>query len=142
MPTQDCPLGGRRSSAALRAGVALIAAAALLVGCATRPVNPSLAQFDPNRVYKVERPSVNEEDNATLVILAFCGGGTRAAAFSYGVLETLRDMQATSRSGRSIRVLDTVDVITGISGGSFTALAFGLYGDKLFDIYEPSFLKR
>ena len=39
-------------------------------------------------------------------------------------------------------MLDTVDVITGISGGSFTALAFGLYGDKLFDIYEASFLKR
>ena len=33
-------------------------------------------------------------------------------------------------------------VITGISGGSFTALAFGLYGDKLFDIYEADFLKR
>jgi NTE family protein len=33
-------------------------------------------------------------------------------------------------------------VITGISGGSFTALAYGLYGDKLFDDYEKRFLKR
>ena len=51
-------------------------------------------------------------------------------------------MEVTTKSGRNVRVLDTVDVITGISGGSFTALAFGLYGDKLFDIYETSFLKR
>ncbi len=113
-----------------------------LGGCATRPVNPPTAQIDPDKPYRVERASQNDEDNATLVILAFSGGGTRAAAFSYGVLETLRDMEVTTRSGRKLRVLDTVDVITGISGGSFTALAFGLYGDKLFDSYESRFLKR
>jgi NTE family protein len=39
-------------------------------------------------------------------------------------------------------MLDEVDVITGVSGGSFTALAYGLYGEKLFDIYETNFLKR
>ena len=33
-------------------------------------------------------------------------------------------------------------MITGVSGGSFTALAYGLYGDKLFDEYEQRFLKR
>jgi NTE family protein len=114
----------------------------MLAGCATRPVNPPMANYDPGKAYRIERPSENAEDNATLVILAFSGGGTRAAAFSYGVLETLRDMQVTTKSGRNLRVLDTVDVITGISGGSFTALAFGLYGDRLFDIYETSFLKR
>ena len=35
-----------------------------------------------------------------------------------------------------------MDVITGVSGGSFTALAYGLYGDKLFADYEQRFLKR
>jgi NTE family protein len=114
----------------------------LIGGCATRPVNAPLERYDPDSAHRIERPSENAEDNATLVILAFSGGGTRAAAFSYGALETLRDMQVTTRSGREVRVLDTVDVITGISGGSFTALAFGLYGEKLFDMYEASFLKR
>jgi NTE family protein len=122
--------------------IVLIAAAAVLAGCATRPVNPPLTHYDPAKSYRIERQSENAEDNATLVILAFSGGGTRAAAFSYGVLETLRDMEVTTKSGRNVRVLDTVDVITGVSGGSFTALAFGLYGDKLFDMYEASFLKR
>jgi NTE family protein len=121
---------------------AIALATVLLAGCATRPINPPMTRYDPDKSLRVERPSENPEDNATLVILAFSGGGTRAAAFSYGVLETLRDMEVTTKSGRKLRVLDTVDAITGISGGSFTALAFGLYGDKLFDIYETSFLKR
>jgi NTE family protein len=120
----------------------LFVAMTLVTGCATRPTNPPTARYDADKAYRIERKSDNAEDDATLVILAFSGGGTRAAAFSYGVLETLRDMQVTTKSGRSLRVLDTVDVITGISGGSFTALAFGLHGDKLFDTYESSFLKR
>jgi NTE family protein len=120
----------------------VLAAMTLLGGCATRPVNPPLGQFDPGKSYRVERPSDVAEDNATLVILAFSGGGTRAAAFSYGVLETLRDMEGTTKSGRRVRLIDTVDAITGISGGSFTALAYGLHGEKLFDLYERSFLKR
>ncbi len=122
--------------------IAVCAALATLTGCATRPISPAVEHFDPDKPYAIERRSENPEDNATLVILAFSGGGTRAAAFSYGVLETLRDMQVTTKNGRNIRVLDTVDVITGVSGGSFTALAFGLYGDQIFDIYESSFLKR
>jgi NTE family protein len=47
-----------------------------------------------------------------------------------------------TRKGKKVRLLDEVDVITGVSGGSFTALAYGLYGDKLFDEYERRFLKR
>ena len=122
--------------------VAPLLALLILAGCATRPVNFPIERFNETKQYRIERRSDNPEDNATLVILAFSGGGTRAAAFSYGVLETLRDMEVTTRSGRNLRALDAVDVITGISGGSFTALAFGLYGDQLFDIYETSFLKH
>src|SRR5207244_10105006 len=81
------------------------------------------------------------KDPDNLVVLAFSGGGTRAAAFSYGVLETLRRTEIIGPTGR-IRLIDEVNVITGVSGGSFTALAYGLYGDKLFDTYEQRFLKR
>ena len=81
-------------------------------------------------------------DKENLVVLAFSGGGTRAAAFSYGVLEFLRDTEVVGPKGNKVRLLDAVDVITGVSGGSFTALAYGLYGDKLFAEYEQRFLKR
>jgi NTE family protein len=75
-----------------------------------------------------------------MMVLAFSGGGTRAAAFSYGVLEELRRTEVTI-DGKPSRLIDQVDVITGVSGGSFTALSYGLYGDKLFDEYERRFLK-
>ena len=86
------------------------------------------------------RPTSSDPDS--LVILAFSGGGTRAAAFSYGVLEFLRRTEITTANGERVRLLDAVGVITGVSGGSFTALAYGLYGDNLFADYEQRFLKR
>lgn len=51
-------------------------------------------------------------------------------------------MEIVGPKGGRIRMLDEIDVVTGVSGGSFTALAYGLYGEKLFDIYETAFLKR
>ena len=124
------------------AAVFALAAVCALSGCATRPISERIEHFDPATNYAYERSPGNAGDSQNLVMLAFSGGGTRAAAFSFGVLETLRDMEVTTRSGRKVRALDEVDVITGISGGSFTALAYGLYGDKLFDQYEQRFLKR
>jgi NTE family protein len=116
----------------------------MLGGCATRPVNPPITQIDPNGGYgfQTRQQHFKNLDKENLVILAFSGGGTRAAAFSYGVLEFLRTNELVAPNGARIRLLDTVNIITGVSGGSFTALAYGLYGDKLFDIYETAFLKR
>ena len=74
-------------------------------------------------------------------ILAFSGGGTRAAAFSYGVLEGLRDTEVVIE-GRPERLLDEVDTISSVSGGSFTAAYYGLHGDGIFDDFDKVFLKR
>ena len=60
----------------------------------------------------------------TAVALSFSGGGLRAAAFSYGVLEGLRDQ--ASAPGRTL--LDEVGFVTSVSGGSLTAAYFGLHG--------------
>jgi NTE family protein len=113
-----------------------------LCGCATRPINASIAEFSPEKGYKFQTRQAYFRDGENLVVLAFSGGGTRAAAFSYGVLEVLRRTEVTGPKGTTTRLLDEVNVITGVSGGSFTALAYGLYGDKLFDDYEKRFLKR
>jgi NTE family protein len=116
----------------------------LLGGCATRPINPPIALVDLAKGYRYlsRQEHIRGGEKQTMVVLAFSGGGTRAAAFSYGVLEALRRIEVIGPEGKKFRMLDEVDVITGVSGGSFTALAYGLYGDKLFDIYETSFLKR
>jgi NTE family protein len=75
------------------------------------------------------------------VMLAFSGGGTRAAAFSYGVLKEMRDTTVL-QEGRKTRVLDTVDSISSVSGGTFTAAYYGLHGDGIFDDFEEVFLRR
>ncbi|MET1084589.1 MAG: patatin-like phospholipase family protein [Burkholderiales bacterium] len=125
------------------ASMLVSASLVLLGGCASRPINPPITQTEPSTGYRFETRqavSTNRKDN--LVILAFSGGGTRAAAFSYGVLEFLRRTEIVLPSDAKFRLLDSIDVITGVSGGSFTALAYGLYGEKLFDDYEQRFLKR
>ncbi len=126
----------------LRILLALTLAAAVLGGCASRPINGRLDHYDPKTGYRLDTRPVRDEADETLVILAFSGGGTRAAAFSFGVLEELRRTGFVDGQGRSRRLLDEVDVITGVSGGSFTALAYALHGDRLFDEYEQRFLKR
>jgi NTE family protein len=129
----------RRSSAAL---IATFFALVALGGCATRPINAPITTADPEAGYRLATRQSHFKDPDTLVVLAFSGGGTRAAAFSYGVLEFLRRTEIIRSSGQKVRLLDAVGVITGVSGGSFTALAYGLYGDKLFADYEQRFLKR
>ena len=155
MPLARLLFGDRARSLARRYGVHRetslrltsllgLASSAFLVGCATRPVNPPITLADPSSGYRMETRQAQSNDRSrdTIVVLAFSGGGTRAAAFSYGVLEFLRQTEIADTKGRSTRLLKHVDLITGVSGGSFTALAYGLYGEKLFDDYETRFLKR
>ncbi len=113
-----------------------------LGGCATAPINPPITHVDPTAGYRLQTREQYARNKEDIVLLAFSGGGTRAAAFSYGVLEALRDTEVIGRNGQRERLLDTVDVVAGVSGGSFTALAYGLYGDRLFSEYEQRFLKR
>jgi len=122
--------------------IALTTTLFMLAGCATRPVNPPITHTNPSSGYRFETRQAHAIDKENLVVLAFSGGGTRAAAFSYGVLEFLRRTEVVGPKGNEVRLLDQIDVITGVSGGSFTALAYGLYGDKLFTDYEQRFLKR
>ncbi len=75
------------------------------------------------------------------LILSFSGGGTRAAALAYGVMQELRDTQVTI-DGHEHSLLGEVDVISSVSGGSFTAAYYGLFGDQLFEDFETLFLKR
>jgi NTE family protein len=76
-----------------------------------------------------------------LLYLTFSGGGTRAAAFSYGVLEELRKTEVTI-DGKKRRLVDEIDGISSVSGGSFTAGYYGLFGDRIFEDFETKFLKK
>ena len=110
-----------------------LALALALGACASRPVNPPITQVEPTGGYRFQARQRHFKDSENLVVLAFSGGGTRAAAFSYGALEFLRRTEIAGPKGGKIRLLDEVDVITGVSGGSFTALAYGLYSSPEFN---------
>jgi NTE family protein len=122
--------------------VPLVAAVALS-GCASRPVNEPIDQVDLRAGYRpyLLLPKRQNNDQTALFVLSFSGGGTRAAAFSYGVLEELRRTEIIV-GDQQRRLIDEVDIITGVSGGSFTALSYALYGERLFSEYEERFLKR
>lgn len=113
----------------------------VLAGCAHYPVNRPLKQADPQTGYRAKNLVSGEKDDQLLLMLSFSGGGTRAAAFSYGVLEALRDTPVSIR-GRQTRLIDEVDWISGVSGGSFTAAYYGLFRDRIFDDFETRFLKK
>jgi len=123
--------------------IVCILATMMFAGCASRPINEPITQVDPKTGYRPHLliPKRQNNDPHTLFVLSFSGGGTRAAAFSYGVLEELRRTEVLV-DGQQRRLVDEVDVMTGVSGGSFTALAYALYGDRLFSEYEERFLKR
>src|SRR5258708_297701 len=80
-------------------------------------------------------------DDEWLVLLALSGGGTRAAALGYGVMEELA-RTTFIKNGRPHRMLDEVDTISAVSGGSFPATYYALHGDRLFTDFEQLFLKR
>ena len=117
--------------------------ALLLGGCASYGVvkNQPFAPTDSKPEYSLKSFVEFDRPNDLTVILSFSGGGTRAAAMAYGVLEELRDTQITIK-GEQKRLLDEVDQISSVSGGSFTAAYYGLNGESTFDTFEDAFLRK
>ena len=116
----------------------LLSLALLSAACAHYPVNPALPQpVNASYGYRYANAKLPRLDD-TFVILTFSGGGSRAAGFAYGVL---RELEKTSMpNGRSM--LDYIDVISSVSGGSFTAMQFGLKGKDGLDELKTSFLDQ
>lgn len=118
--------------------------AVLLSSCATygKIDNQSIVTLKGGgSSYSVEAFNHRLSGKDTVIMLAFSGGGSRAAALSYGVLAELRDTIIESK-GTQYSLLDDIGLISSVSGGSFTAAYYGLYGDKIFEDFEETFLKK
>ena len=113
----------------------------LVSGCAHYPVNARLKAVNPIAGYRFENAVSQTNSDDTSLVLAFSGGGTRAAALSYGVLEELAKTEV-GQPGNEHRLLDDVRMVSAVSGGSITAAYYTLYGDRIFSDYESRFLKR
>ncbi|WDT75992.1 MAG: patatin-like phospholipase family protein [Candidatus Manganitrophus sp.] len=110
-------------------------------GCAHHLVNDRLAEYQPDAGYRFKNLTDDGNSDALFVAVAFSGGGTRAAALSYGVMKALSETEITWQ-GKTKRLVEEIDLISTISGGSFTGGYYALFGDRIFTDFERKFLKR
>ena len=135
---------GKPASASRNAAILLGALLPLLAGCASYGQIANRAQTSADTAhasYGLDRTPTAQGYEQITLSLAFSGGGARAAALSYGVMLELRDTQLAGNAGPK-RLLDEVDAISAVSGGSFTAAYYGLHGDATFPGFEQAFLRR
>ncbi len=125
----------------------LVAITVLLIcGCQTTqvPTNeplPQNAQGMPEyRPGYALIPMLQQPQGEIVFIMAFSGGGKRSAAFAHGVLRGLRHIPVVEDGGTR-RLLDELDYVAAVSGGSFPAMHYGLYRDKSFETFPSEFLK-
>ena len=85
-------------------------------------------------------PMLQRPEGEIVFIMAFSGGGKRSAAFAHGVLRGLRQIPVVE-DGRTRSLLDELDYIAAVSGGSFPAMHYGLYHNKSFETFPREFLK-
>ncbi len=110
-------------------------------------LNPKLEVKTRENPFQSKLVSPGKSDELFL-ILAFSGGGTRAASLSYGVLEALdrvempapKGIQSADNAPTRHTLLDEVDLVSGVSGGSFTAAYYGLHGRGAFKDYREKVL--
>ncbi len=123
--------------------LALTIALLFVQGCASvyKPRNSSTSIVGKDTGYYRYAHQVEALGNYSIT-LSFSGGGTRASALAYGVLKELRDIQIDTKDGSRVRLLDEVDSISSVSGGSFTSAYYGLFGDEIFEDFESRFLRQ
>jgi len=136
--------------------IVLGAAVTVLGAACSYPRTPDLSTYDLAAGYRFDSlaldraESLGTNSDEIFVILAFSGGGTRAASLSYGVLEELERIKfrldpttgepCSRRSCPDVverSLLDEVDVISSVSGGSFTAAYFALNGKEILESTSP-----
>ena len=130
--------------AGARAAAACLAMALALTGCAgfgTRnaPINSALAD-GPATVDIASAGPLAQDTAETAIGLSFSGGGTRASAFAFGVLQELGKTQESSRNGTRAPLIDRVSLVSGVSGGSVTAAYFALRGRDMLTDFRHRFL--
>jgi NTE family protein len=114
-----------------------------LAGCASvynYPGNQPLLTATLTNDTSLLNPIIADDNDNVLIALSFSGGGSRAAAFSFGVLQELDRTRTGAKPARSL--LDRVDFVSGVSGGAITAAYFGLKKRAALDDFRERFLLR
>ncbi len=113
-----------------------------LTGCSSaRPpwVNAPTAALPDNTLYRLAARAPYSAQHDLTVVLSFSGGGSRAAAFAHGVLLELAATRIQWQ-GRTTTLLDEVDLVSGVSGGSVAAAYFVAFGAAGLHRFPEAFL--
>lgn len=132
--------GSRRACAFL-----LLLVVSVATGCQyVRPIpNAPLETWKPNSGYRFVNvaPPGAENSDSLLFVAAFSGGGTRASTLAFGALRELAHHQILWE-GKKKRLLDELDLIHALSGGTFTGGYYALFRDQIFHDFEHRFLRK
>lgn len=113
----------------------------LLLGCVSiqnAPVNvPGTPGTLANKLGLGFEEAASTDD--IVIGLSFSGGGTRAAAFAFGVLSEMERIPVRGAQGPMI---DRLEFISGVSGGSVTAAYYGLKKRAGLADFREKFLLR
>src|SRR5687767_1448897 len=111
----DVRTGWRASGRAL----AMAICTATLAACGSTNNNPINQPLDALALQGSAAATREAESyyDETVIALSFSGGGMRASAFSHGVLSGLAEASMRGRGG-PVSLLERVDIISGVSGGS------------------------
>ena len=124
--------------ASLRAPPYWLACLTACTAALNDPINTPMTA-DPRQVEAELSSDVPTNYDDMVVALSFSGGGTRAAAFSYGVLQGFEQTRVPTRSG-PVSLLDRLDFLSGVSGGSILAAYYGLKGREGYADFKQRFL--
>jgi NTE family protein len=90
-------------------------------------------------------PDRREQDDSALVLVAISGGGSRAAAVGWNALQALGKVEYrfNNAEGKVVvsNLANEIDLVAGISGGSFTATAWCL-GNGEMERFRKRFVER
>lgn len=112
----------------------------LLAACSSvRPLyNEPMAGANTQLGYRLSTlPQTADNSNELFVAVSFSGGGARAAALAYGVLEAMRETDVQVNGTRR-SLFGELDIVSAVSGGSLAAAYLAVHGEAMF----PSFYDR
>ena len=142
---EDSILNGRSGFAQrswrLAATASCLGIALALVACSglrNAPINSALTDQALAGPEMAMGAAPLQENAETAIGLSFSGGGTRASAFAFGVLQELGKTNARTAAGSSL--IDQVSLVSGVSGGSVTAAYFALHGRDTLANFRQRFL--
>ncbi len=141
---EDRPMTHFLKRRALLRWAGLAAVVCMLVACGSvRPVyNAELASAAQRPGYRLSAlPPTRTNGNELFVATSFSGGGARAAALAYAVLEAMRETEVEV-NGEPRTLFGELDVVSAVSGGSLAAAYLAAHGEAMFPAFHDRVLMR